>query len=77
VWQLAPEPLLSGGLSLLPLAPISAVTEGQMPGIIKRIEQRLQSRRGRRQQSLIWGAAYILGGLRYSPAVAAHTYFEE
>ena len=34
VWQLPPEKLLSGGPALLPLAPISAVTEQDVPGII-------------------------------------------
>ena len=74
VWQLPPEPLLSGGLALLPLAPISAVTEAELPGIIKRMEQRLSSRRGRKQAPLVWGAAYILLGLRYSPALAAQLF---
>jgi hypothetical protein len=74
VWQLPPQPLLSGGLGLLPLAPISAVTEAELPGIIKQMEQRLSSRRGRRQAPVVWGAAYILLGLRYSPALAAQLF---
>jgi hypothetical protein len=74
VWQLAPEPLLSSGLALLPLAPISAVTEAELPGIIKRMEQRLSSRRGRKQARHVWGAAYILLGLRYSPDLAAQLF---
>ena len=74
VWQLPPEPLLKGGLSLLPLAPISAVTEADLPGIIKRMDQRLSSRRERKQAPLVWGAAYILLGLRYSPALAAQLF---
>jgi predicted transposase YdaD len=74
VWQLPPEPLLKGGLSLLPLAPISAVTETELPGIIKQMEQRLSSRRGSKQAPLVWGASYILLGLRYSPALAAQLF---
>jgi predicted transposase YdaD len=74
VWQLTPEPLLSGGLAQLPLAPISAVTEAELPGIIKRMERRLSSRRGRKQAPAIWGAAYILLGLRHSPALAAQLF---
>jgi hypothetical protein len=31
VWQLSPHSLLSGGLGLLPLAPISAMTEAELP----------------------------------------------
>jgi hypothetical protein len=71
VWELAPEPLLTGGLPLLALAPISAVTEAELPGIIKRMEQRLSGRRGRKQAQRVWGAAYILLGLRFSPELAA------
>jgi hypothetical protein len=74
VWELPPEPLLRGGLALLPLAPISAVTEADLPGIIKRMGQRLSSRRGHKQAPLVWGAAYILLGLRYSPALAAQLF---
>jgi hypothetical protein len=74
VWQLAPEPLLTGGLALLPLAPISAVTETELPGIIKRMGQRLSGRRGRKQAALLWGAAYILLGLRHSPTLAAQLF---
>jgi hypothetical protein len=40
VWRLPPEPLLTGGLPLLALAPISAVTEAELPGIIQRMERR-------------------------------------
>jgi predicted transposase YdaD len=74
VWQLPPESLLTGGLALLPLAPISAVTEAELPSIIKRMEQRLSSRRERKQAPLVWGAAYILLGLRYSPALSAQLF---
>jgi predicted transposase YdaD len=74
VWQLSPEPLLSGGLATLPLAPISAVTEAQLPGIIERIGRRLGGRRARGRARVVWAAAYILSGLRYSPALAAQLF---
>lgn len=74
VWQLPPEPLLTGGLALLSLAPISAVTEAELPGIIQRMEKRLSQRRVRKQASLVWASAYILLGLRYSPALAAQLF---
>jgi hypothetical protein len=70
VWQVAPEALLTGGLALLALAPISAVTQADLPGIIERMGRRLSGRRARRQAPTVWGAAYILAGLRYSPALA-------
>src|SRR5262245_45073605 len=74
VWQLEPGRLLKGGLPLLALAPISAVTEAELPGIIKQMTQRLQGRRARKQAALVWGAAFILLGLRYSSALAAELF---
>ncbi len=74
VWQLPPGPLLMGSLTLLPFTPISAVTEAELPGIIKRMEQRLNQRRARRQAPLVWALSYILLGLRYSPALAAQLF---
>jgi predicted transposase YdaD len=69
VWQIAPQPLLAGGLGTLPLALISAVTLEELPGIIKQLDRRLAGRRAR-QASQVWGAAYVLAGLRYSPEFA-------
>jgi hypothetical protein len=34
VWQIPPAQLLAGGLGTVPLAPVSAVTERELPGII-------------------------------------------
>src|SRR5205823_1648072 len=44
VWEVPAEPLLKGGVGTLPLAPIAAVTEGELPGIIQRMERRLSGR---------------------------------
>jgi hypothetical protein len=70
VWQVPPDQLLAGGLGTLPLAPISAVTDGELPGIIKQMERRLRQRESRRVAGQLWAATYILLGLRYSPDVA-------
>ncbi len=70
VWRLSPDPLLAGELVLLPLALISDVTEDDLPGIMKRIAQRLSGRRARKQAEVVWSAAYILLGLRYSEILA-------
>ena len=74
IWQLAPEPLLTGGLALLPLAPISAVTEEDLPDIIKQMGRRLSDRAGQRQSEQLWAAAYILLGLRFTPELAAQLF---
>jgi predicted transposase YdaD len=70
IWQLSPQPLLTSGLSLLPLAPISAVTEADLPSIMERMGKRLAARRARRQAATIWAASYVLLGLRYSSSLA-------
>ncbi len=62
VWQLPVERLLAGGLGTLPLAPISDVEQGQLPGVIRRMKERL--RRERRAREL-WTATKVLLGLRY------------
>ena len=74
VRQLSPEPLLTGGVALLPLAPISAVTEAELPGIIERIGKRVSGPRERKHAQLVWASAYILLGLRYSPGLAAQLF---
>jgi predicted transposase YdaD len=38
------------------------------------MERRLRVRRARRQAPTVWGAAYILAGLRYSPELAAQLF---
>jgi predicted transposase YdaD len=70
VWELDPKRLLKGGLPLLALAPISAVTEADLQGIIQDMAGRLSGRRARKRAPAVWAAAYILFGLRHSPALA-------
>ncbi len=38
------------------------------------MEQRLRQRRARKQAPLVWASAYVLLGLRYSPALAAQLF---
>jgi predicted transposase YdaD len=63
--------LLAGGLGTLPLAPISAVTEADLPAIIERMKERLGRRSARAQAKDLWAATYILMGIRYSRDMAA------
>jgi hypothetical protein len=65
IWRLPPAVFLRGGPGTLPLAPISAVTEAELPGIIREMERRLGSRQLRRQAPKVWSAAFILMGLRW------------
>lgn len=70
VWRLPAEELLRGGPGVLPLAPVSTVTAADLPGIIERMDARLQARRLRPLAEDVWAATYILLGLRYSRALA-------
>jgi predicted transposase YdaD len=66
VWQQPAARFLTGGLGLLPLAPISAVTETELPAIMEQMAERLRSRQARPLASKLWSATYILMGLRYT-----------
>ncbi len=69
VWQVPAAVLLAGGPGTLPLAPLGAVTEAQLPGIIKAMSRRLRSRRLSALAGKLWAATYILMGVRYPEAL--------
>ncbi len=62
VWRIPAERLIRGGPGTLPLAPIAAVSEADLPGVIRVIERRLRGEAKRRE---LWSATRILMGLRY------------
>ncbi len=70
VWQLPVEPLLAGGVGTLALAPISAVNEGRVPDVIRRMKERLGREKKQRLIADVWASTYLLLGLRYSDAFA-------
>jgi hypothetical protein len=76
VWRLPAERLLAGGPGVLPLAPLSAVSEAELPGVIARIRERLGGKRLRPQATRLWTATYVLMGLRY-PEALAHRLLQE
>ena len=65
VWQLPAELLLAGGPGTLPLAPIGAVTEPDLPGVIERLKEKLATPRYRKRAGPLWTAVDVLMGLRY------------
>jgi hypothetical protein len=69
VWELPPELLLTGGLATLPLAPLGAVTAGQLPGVVKRMGDRLADPVVAPQAPEVWAASSILMGLKYEEAL--------
>jgi predicted transposase YdaD len=72
VWELPVAPLLSGGLGTLPLAPISAVTEQELPGVIAQMKARLSGAGAPPAAKDLWTATYILMGLRYEQTLINH-----
>ena len=68
VWQLDPKSLIKDGLGTLPLAPISNVTQEQLPGVIDSVKEVLDQCSSTQREDL-WTATYVLMGLRYNDAV--------
>ena len=69
VWELPVEPLLQGGVGLLPLSPISAVPRRELPGVIARMKQRLEQETTPVAGAELWTATKLLMGLCYEPAL--------
>ena len=61
--------LLAGGLGTLPLAPISAVTEPELPRVVDAMKRRLDREAPPREARELWTATRILMGLRWSPGL--------
>src|SRR5262249_3508081 len=76
VWQIPVEQLLVGGPGTLALAPISAVSEGDVRQVIRRIKDRLRGPKRPRRAADVLAATYVLLGLRYSDEFA-DAVFEE
>ena len=70
MWDENPEPYLTSGINLVPLAPITNVAEDELPGLVKRMERRINAE-PRPSASKLWTATYVLMGLRYSKEVAS------
>jgi hypothetical protein len=68
VWEVAAAAWLSGGLGLVPLAPLGSVQKADLPAVVAKMKQRFD-REAPRQAKELWSAAYILMGLRYEQAL--------
>ncbi len=64
LWEEDPEPYLSGGVNLVPLAPLTDVNAADLPGLIDRMAERIVPEPTLRADRL-WLAAYLLMGWRY------------
>src|SRR5205085_4729656 len=68
VWEVPAAAWLSGGLGLVPLAPLGSVQKADLPAVVAQMKQRFD-REAPSQAKDLWFAAYILMGLRYERAM--------
>ncbi len=66
VWELPVERVLAGGVATLPLAPVSDVGAGELPGVIARMRQRLDREVDRPTAADLWQSTEVFLGLRYN-----------
>lgn len=67
IWEKSPEELLSASLALLPLAPLSSVSETDLPGLVQRMEVRIDAEAAPEDRDMLWTTTYLLMGLKYTP----------
>ena len=69
VWECNPTELLSAGLGMMPLAPISAAQPVEIPDIIDRMRRRLDAEAPPPLAAKLWTATSVLMGLRFDDAI--------
>lgn len=65
IWERSVEEILAGGLATLPLAPIARISPGELPDLIRRMEQRIDSEATHAEAAELWVATFLLTGLIY------------
>ena len=67
LWQEDPEPYLTAGVNLVPLAPLTNVPQAEdaLRGLVRRMAERINAEPQPRAAKL-WTATYLLMGLRFS-----------
>ncbi|HEX8204387.1 MAG TPA: hypothetical protein VF590_28165, partial [Isosphaeraceae bacterium] len=69
-WQRPVDQVLEGGLGTLPLAPLADMAEADVPGVIRRMDERLSREAEPSEAALLWTATYLLMGSRHPSEVA-------
>jgi hypothetical protein len=62
LWGEDPEPYLTAGVNLVPLAPLAKVGGSALPALVERMAERINAESPGRAAKL-WTAAYLLMGL--------------
>jgi predicted transposase YdaD len=66
VWELPVETVLNAPPGVLPLAPLAAVRQDDLPAVVRRMEARVEREATPAEAAVLWSATFILMGLRYS-----------
>jgi predicted transposase YdaD len=70
LWQRPVEELLTGGLGVLPLAPLAAIEPGRLPAVLDRLDARFeQEAPSPSAVDDLWAATLLLMGVRYDRGV--------
>ena len=64
LWEEDPDAYLTGGVNLVPLAPLTKVTKAGLRGLVRRMDRRINAEPEPRADKL-WAATYVLMGWRY------------
>jgi hypothetical protein len=65
IWLEPPEKLLTAGLAVLPLAPVSNVAPEQLEGVVRAVAERLKREADPAALTALWTATMVLMGLRH------------
>ena len=72
LWQEDPDLYLTGGVNLVPLAPLTKVTKAALRGLVRRMDRRINAEPKPRADKL-WAATYVLMGWRYDEKLATES----
>ena len=62
LWEKPVEEILAGGLGILPMAPLSNVTESELPDVIARMKTRIDAETTPQDAAELWTSAKVLMG---------------
>jgi predicted transposase YdaD len=71
LWKEDPERYLTAGVGLVPLAPLTDMSEAALPGVMRRMADRINAE-PRPRAAKLWTATYLLMGLRYADELVSH-----
>ena len=73
-WQWDTEAILTGGVGMLPLAPLSARELDQIPIIVERLKERVDPAAVTAEISELWTSAAVMAGLRFPWELIKHCF---